>query len=421
MIRLDKLCNWLIIICLAGLLPSIVFIKYLDELGSFAFLTIALADCLFNRNYKRYVPLFVMVGVMFFYLVYTLMFKSYNTTPYVLMDFVLEIKPFLPLLVIMAIRPVLSATEKSTIKTICVVNAILVVPIYFLNSYMVEQTVGHLAYCGAAAFISSLLYLFCSMKPDGSIDKQDKLIAMALLACGLPCMKAKFLAEAVLTLFALWIYKPMMFHGFKFQHMLVGLLLIGVLLAVTWNKISYYFITGNSGTFNPSEIQTYARPVLYATAGLIIADYTLLGSGLASFASYASAANYSGLYYEYGIDKVYGLSEVMPDFICDAYYPSLTQFGLIGIILFIVFWRIIYKKLFILYEQDITKLRYSFIIGTLALFGILIENTTGTIFSQSHGMVMASIIGYAYAHECIFIAKTNIDKQEHITKYNYGK
>lgn len=405
MIRLDKLCNWLIIICLAGLLPSIMFIKYLDEIGSFAFLAIAFADCLLNRNFKRYIPLFAMMGVMLFYLVYTLMFKSYNTPQYVLMDFVLEIKPFLPLLVIMSIRPVFSVGEKAAIKTICVVNAILVLPTYLLTPFMVEQLVGHLAYCGAAAFISSLLYLFCSIHPDGSINKQDKLIGMALLACGLPCMKAKFLAEAVLALFFLWIYKPMMFHGFKPQYMLVGLLLVGVLLAVTWNKISYYFITGSSGTFNPSEVQSYARPVLYATAGLIIADYTLLGSGLASFASFASSANYSGLYYEYGIDKVYGLSEAMPDFICDAYYPSLAQFGLIGIILFIVFWRIVYKKLFNLYKQDIARLRYCFITGTLALFGVLIENTTGTVFSQSYGMVMVSIIAYAYAQEYNYISK----------------
>ena len=179
---------------------------------------------------------------------------------------------------------------------------------------------------------------------------------------------------------------------------------------MTWNKISYYFITGSSGTFNPSEVQSYARPVLYATAGLIIADYTLLGSGLASFASFASSANYSGLYYEYGIDKVYGLSEAMPDFICDAYYPSLAQFGLIGIILFIVFWRIVYKKLFNLYKQDIARLRYCFITGTLALFGVLIENTTGTVFSQSYGMVMVSIIAYAYAQEYNYISKKTTDK-----------
>ena len=401
MIRLDKLCNWLIIICLAGLLPSIVFIKYLDEIGSFVFLAIALADCLLNRNFKRYIPLFILMGVMLFYLVYTLLFKSYNTAPYVLMDFVLEIKPFLPLLVIMGIRPVLSATEKSTIKTICVVNAVLVLPMYFLSNYMMEQLVGHLAYCGAAAFISSLFYLFCSIKPDGSIDKHDKLIAMALLACGVPCMKAKFLGEAVLMIFFVWIYKPMMFHGFKPQYMLVALLLVGVLTAVSWNKISYYYLTGNSDTFDPKVIQSFARPVLYATAGLIIADYTLFGSGLASFASWASAANYSGLYYEYGIDKVYGLSEAMPDFICDAYFPSLAQFGLIGIILFIVFWRWIYIKQLSLLRKDPISQNFLFVAGVIGMCFVFIESTSSTLFSQSTGMIVVSILGYAISKQYI--------------------
>ena len=406
MIRLDKLCNWLIIICLAGLLPSIVFVKYIDELGSFSFLAIAVADCLINRNLKRYIPLFALVGVMLFYLVYTLLFKSYNTTPYVLMDFVLEMKPFLPLLVIMAIRPVLSASEKHIIKVICIVNAVLVLPMYFLSNYMMEQLVGHLAYCGATAFVSGISYLLCSVKPDGSVEKKDKLIVMALLACGLPCMKAKFMAEAVLCVFFLWFYRPMMFKGFKPQYLLAALMLVGLIIAVAWNKISYYFLTGEATTFDPKAIQSFARPVLYATAGLIIADYTLLGSGLASFASYASAQSYSGLYYEYGIDKVHGLSEVMPDFICDAYYPSLAQFGLLGIILFIVFWRWVYKKLFVLFKTNPKLLQFFFITGAIAICAILIENTTGTIFSQAHGMMIVAILALAYSQE-YHITKTN--------------
>lgn len=399
MIRLDKLCNWLLIICLAGLLPSVMFVKYLDELGSFVFFAIALADCLLNRNFKRYIPLFVLVGVMLFYLVYTLLFKSYNTPPYVFMDFVLEIKPFLPLFVLYAISPMLSTGEKTAIKAICVVNVILILPMYFLPQYAMKQLVGHIATCGATAFISSLFYLMCSIKPDGSVEKRDKLIAMILLACGIPCMRSKFLSEAVLVVFFVWIYKPMMFKGFKPQYILIALMLLAVLFAVTWNKFSYYFIMGDADTFDPRVVQSFARPVLYATAGLIIADYTLLGSGLASFATYASSANYSGLYYEYGIDKVYGLSEAMPEFICDAYYPSLAQFGLIGIILFIVLWRWSYKKLFNLFENNTKSLKYYFVIGTLAIAAILIENTSGTMFSQSHGMIMVSILAYAFSCE----------------------
>lgn len=407
MVKLDKLCNWLIIICLAGLLPSTVFIKYLDELGSFVFLAIAVLDCVLNRRIKRYIPLLVLIGIMLFYACYTLLFKSYNTAPYVLMDFVLEIKPFLPLLVIMAICPVLSANEKHIIKVICIINAIAVLPMYFIGSYLMKQLVGHIAYCGAAAFISAIFYLLCCVKPDGSVEKKDKLIVMALLVCGIPCLRAKFFAESVFFVFFLWIYKPMMFKGFKPQYLLVALLLASALIAVSWNKISYYYLTGNSETFDPSAVQTYARPVLFATAGLIIADYTLLGSGLASFASYASAANYSGLYYEYGIDKVYGLSEAMPDFICDAYYPSLAQFGLLGIILFIVFWRWVYKKLLVPLRQNPQRQKYFFITGSLAICFVFIESTSSTFFSQSPGMIVVSILGYAIGEQYRISCKDN--------------
>ena len=420
MIKLDKVCNWLIIICLAGLLPSILIIKYLDEIASLVFLVIAIADCVLNRNYKRYIPLFILVGVMLFYLTYTLLFKSYNTTPYVLMDLVLEIKPFLPLLVIIAIRPVFSAEEKSVIKAICVINSILVLPLYFLSTYMMEQLVGNIAYCGAAAFISSLFYLFCSIKPDGSVDQKDKIIAMVLLASGLPCMKAKFLGEAVLMVFFVWFYKPMMFHGFKPQYILVALLLVMAVIAVSWNKISYYYLTGNSDTFDPKVAQSFARPVLYATAGLIIADYTLLGSGLASFASWASAINYSDLYYEYGIDKVYGLSEAMPDYICDAYFPSLAQFGLVGIILFIVFWRWIYMKQFKLLRENLTLQKFLSVTGVMCICFVFIESSSNTMFSQSGGMIVVSILGYALSRQYLLLQAEQ--KNETIkTLYNYGK
>ena len=407
MVKLDKLCNWLIIICLAGLLPSTVFIKYLDELGSFVFLAIAVLDCVMNRRIKRYIPLLMLIGVMLFYAVYTLLFKSYNTAPYVFMDFVLEIKPFLPLLVIMAICPVFSAGEKSVIKVICIINAIAILPMYFIGSYYMKQLVGHIAYCGAAAFISAIFYLLCCVRPDGSVEKKDKLIVMVLLVCGIPCMRAKFFAETVLAIFFLWIYKPMMFKGFKPQYLLAALLLAGVLLAVTWNKISYYYLTGNSETFDPSAVQTYARPVLFATAGLIIADYTFFGSGLASFATFASAEHYSGLYYEYGIDKVYGLSEAMPDFICDAYFPSLAQFGLVGIILFLVFWRWVYKKLLAPLRQKPQLLKYYFTIGSLAICFVFIESTSSTFFSQSPGMVVVSILGYAISELYRVSSKNN--------------
>lgn len=68
---------------------------------------------------------------------------------------------------------------------------------------------------------------------------------------------------------------------------------------------------------------------MYLHGFTILFDYFPFGSGLASFASFPSAENYSSLYYEYGLNNIGGLSPDMPDFICDAFYPTLAQFGII--------------------------------------------------------------------------------------------
>ena len=145
----------------------------------------------------------------------------------------------------------------------------------------------------------------------------------------------------------------------------------------------------------------FPRPVLYATGGLIILDYFPFGSGLASFATYASYSNYSDIYYEYGINRVWGLSPEMPDFICDAFYAELAQFGLLGIMLFIYFWYWVYQKFRPLTKNE--NFKYVFIVGAAALFFILVECTSSTFFIQTPGVIAMMVIGFVAA-----IAKEHI-------------
>lgn len=47
-------------------------------------------------------------------------------------------------------------------------------------------------------------------------------------------------------------------------------------------KISFYFITGNSDSFDPNVMESFARPVMYLHGFTILFDYFPFGSGLAS-------------------------------------------------------------------------------------------------------------------------------------------
>ncbi len=69
----------------------------------------------------------------------------------------------------------------------------------------------------------------------------------------------------------------------------------------------------------------------------ILKRYPLLGSGMGSYANYASVAYYSPIYYQLGYEKIWGLGPEMPEFAADTFLPVLAQYGLIGIFLFYLF------------------------------------------------------------------------------------
>ena len=126
-------------------------------------------------------------------------------------------------------------------------------------------------------------------------------------------------------------------------------------------------------------------------------DYFPFGCGLASFASFPSQEWYSNVYYEYGINNVWGLSLKNPGFICDAFYPSLAQFGFAGLILFIWYWVYAYGFLRTMLRTDARKYKYPFIIGSLIICYILIESTTGNVISQNVGVMPIMLLGIVAA------------------------
>lgn len=392
-LRFDKMCRWIFIASLLLLIPSVKWLTFVDELLSYLLLGIAIVDIVAKGHFRRHRQLLITVAIMALYAVYSLVFLNYNTAPYILMDFIIQLKPFLAFWVLMSLRSEFTRKERQSVKGLCCLNAACCA-LMLIHPIIAETVVQHVAVCGNIIFISVVVYITCVVSPDGKIAWKHMLTIVAMLLAGLLCTRAKYYGVAVLTFFMLLFYRPGMLRGFQFKHIAMILVTILLVLAVSWQKLSYYFFTGNSDTFDPQVTQSYARPVLYATAGLIMIDHFPLGTGLASFASYASSINYSQVYYEYGINTVHGLSPNFPHFICDAYYPLLAQFGILGVILFSFFWRWIYKKLrHFVKGSNAINYKYHFVAGSIIICWVLIESIGSTTFAQSTGMVMMMALG----------------------------
>lgn len=363
--------------------------KPADELGVFFILIIIGLDMVVNRQYTRYKNMFVVVGVLAFYAVYSL-FLKFNTPKAILIDFVIESKPFVPFFIGYAIAPRYTHKECQMLKATCIAIASVLPIIYFTGCTFV--VIHHVVYIGSTAFICFITYIYCSIRSDGTISRRDFAIAMCILSVGLICTRSKYFGETVLAVFMLFFYRPGMFKKLRVKQVVILSLVVAAVLVVSWKKISFYFIDGTEGAFDTRSIQAFARPALLGGMFLILCDFPLFGTGLASYATYASSpdVNYSAVYAMYDLDKVFGLSEQFYEFICDIFYAELAQFGLVGIGLFIYFFVWIYQRLRLnLHDES----HYMFVIGVLVIAYVMIENVGGTLFSQSGGLYLMMLLG----------------------------
>lgn len=390
MLSISKIFFGLFLFVVLLEIPALQLFKMGDELVMFLFLLLIALDLAVNRDFRRYKALFVVEGVFLFYLVFTIFFRDFNTTGAAINDFILEQKAFIPFLIAYAICPRFTPGMKTVLKWACVVTVLVLVLIFV--SGMTRVILGHVFHYGTISLSMSLLYLYCSLDEDGKVSQRDMIVAIVLLSAGLMSTRSKFYGEYVVALFMFFIYRPGMVRNMNIKHAMVLAIGLFFVIFVAWKKINYYFITGNSGVYDPNVLQSYARPALYLGMFMILVDYPIFGSGLASFANHSSSpnVNYSSAYYEYGLDKVYGLSYNMHSFISDTYYPVLAQFGLIGIALFVYFYVWIWQKLRVALHKG-RVLEFS--MGVIVIAFVLIESVAGTTILQIGGYMPMMLLG----------------------------
>ena len=407
MLSINKIYGWLFVIALLIQIPSISLLKSLDELLVLFMAGVVFLDVTINGSWAKYKTLWIITGIMVFYAIYSLIFLSYNTANAIAMDFVIQLKPFCYFCISYAIAPRFGAKTKTLLKCICIINIIIVGLCFCIGATAIKSVFTHVTYLGLVSTLSFLVYLTCSTDDEGKISKKDIIIAIIILTIGLTSTRSKFYGEYVFALYMLFLYSPGIMKRFKFKHSIILITTLVVILWVAWSKIDYYFISGGQEEmlFDEDLMQTFARPVLYTGMWVILMMHPIFGSGLGSFATYASSksVSYAQTYSAIGIDNVWGLSEDYGAFICDAFYPELAQFGFIGVTLFIYFFIWLTKKISL--NLRVTG-KGPYLIGMITIAVLLIENIASTTFNQGAGAMCMMILG------CVTSKFRRITKEE---------
>lgn len=85
-------------------------------------------------------------------------------------------------------------------------------------------------------------------------------------------------------------------------------------------------------------VQANPRVVLYLASADIAADHFPLGAGLGRYGSPMSRIQFSPLYSEYGLDRIWGLTPQMDAFVTDTFWPHLLgETGVFGLAAYLVF------------------------------------------------------------------------------------
>lgn len=372
------------------LAPKLV--KFSDELCLFAFVLLALCDIIFNKNIRAYKLLGVLIGVLLFYLAYSILFSPYNTVAAQINDFIFQCKPLVAFGLAYAIAPRFSANEKHILKTLCLALGFLMC--VFGLTGIGEVMMFHVYYLGltcVSCIVAYALVAFDKNIPSGFSQKDLYAIGFLIL-CGLPCTRSKYYGFCIVVLYFLFLYKPGIFDLKKIKNWAILLGFIAIVLLVAWQKISYYYFSHDLDMYDIDQKEAFARPVLFGGMVLVLADHFWLGSGLASYATYSSgtSVNYSDLYYDYGINFVWGLSPDYCSFIADTFFPELAQFGIIGIVCFLVFCYWIWRKFRIVMRSHHYKL---FAIGVISMLFFIIDGVGGCSVLQAVGTVLMVCMG----------------------------
>ena len=273
-------------------------------------------------NKKPWKELMVCLGLIAFYTVYSLLFGA-NVKDAVWLDLMQEIRPYSIIFCTWILNPQFTKKQKKwmLITMIITLFSWIIYHPQALDSQVEAEfpVLGQLAICTGMSY-----YLFTKD------TKLNRLIALGLVLTGMLAPKFKFLGEVVCFIAFVFFLK----HRLNFKSpktMIYCAVVVTVILMVTWTRFDAYYVSGLSN-------DELARPMTYKTSLRILWDYLPFGSGMGSFACNGAWKFYSPLYYKYNLNGIWGLDEG-GGFICDAYYPTLAQFGIVGVFFFCWFWK----------------------------------------------------------------------------------
>lgn len=322
------------------------------------------------KDKKRSKEINIYIALMIFYLLYSLVIKV--TTPRgVMLDFLQQLRPYAVFYLTWMLAPQFSPKQKKYIKWIMLLSFFgYLFAFKFKPEFVTPYGGAESAALGQIALCCAMVYYLFSKQTT-----KNRNIAILIMLLGLASGKSKYFGECVCFIALVMFVKSKI--NFTSVSTLLKLAALGaVVIFFTWTKFNAYYVEGFQ-----EEAQAMARPATYETGMTIMfKDYIPFGSGLGSFGTAAAAKEYSPLYYKYNLNEIWGLDPTNPMFLADAFYPTLAEFGIVGLFFFLWFWK---RRLW--EANKIPNLIY-YRMALMCILALALESTADSSYLSGKGM-----------------------------------
>lgn len=351
-----------------------LYFTYTDELLTF----VLLIYWLICGNKRISTEFYIFIGIALFYLIYSLNYPN-NVVPAIIKDFLIQVKPFIAFYSVKALNFRITIKHRRQICYLCIVLAIIILPFGVL--YLTGNKALHLVFTHESRYATVFECLGMCYYLFSKRTNRDRWIAFAMIFASVLSLRSKaFVFTALFGTFTFF------YNSIKFRNILNlrNILIFCIAILIGWivaeEKFKYYFVEGS--------LHDYARPALYMGAFRILNDNPLLGTGFGSYAEFASSEYYSPLYVRYGLNHIHGLSYDYRNFIADAFFPSLAQYGYVGIFFFFLFWYYRIRSVRSIKRNDI----YRVIVSLLIICFFMIESVVDSTFTHNRGIFMMLLL-----------------------------
>lgn len=340
------------------------------------------------KDGRRTKEINIYIGLMVFYLVYSLVIQV-TTIRGVMLDFLQQLRPYAVFYLTWMLAPQFNDRQKSRIKFVMLLSFFgYVVAFKFKPSLVTPYGGSESAALGQLALCCAMIYYLFS-----KLTTRNRNIAIIIMLLGLLSGKSKYFGECVCFI-ALVVFVKNKINFTSASTLLKVAVLGAVVIFFTWTKFNAYYVEGFQ-----EDAEAMARPATYETGMTIMfKDYIPFGSGLGSFGVAAAAKEYSPLYYKYHLDDIWGLEPTNPMFLADAFYPTLAEYGIVGLIFFLIFWK---RRL--LESNNIQNLVY-YRMALMCILALALESTADSSYLSGKGMGYFMILAL-----CLNSARTKID------------